>query len=388
MLIRSITENETEGFLNILCLVFNLYKDSAKQIFYKDPFFDLSHKLACFENDTMVSCLTIIPSGLRIGSANVPIGGIAGVATLPEYRRKGYAGNLLSYAVSKQCPNLGYYLTALHAVDDFLYKQHGFITSTISHYCRFSSKTLPAYSEYSLIRDINKDDPADYMGMNSLYNKHILEDNNGALRTDGRWHIIYNILPNRKLVVCKEQQRITGYAHMEHTKHSLIIHEMIADTETAVRALLGYLSKQNSDNIEWHTSISQLIKFGIDPGTAIPQPGAMMCVTDLEQLLKLLYKDNFAPIMHDRNDTLSIIVKNEERCILTINNQGICQSDISSSQYIELDMLSMVQLITGYKSTAIAYETGNINISGSNALELADLLFPPRDPFIGSPDQF
>ena len=114
---RTITEAETDRFLDILCTVFHLDKDRAASIFYSEPFFDLGRKWALFDDGQMKSILTVTPLEFGFGSAV----GVAGVATLEENRGRGYAQRLLEESLDKVAlPAL------LFAHDTVVYHRVGF----------------------------------------------------------------------------------------------------------------------------------------------------------------------------------------------------------------------------------------------------------------------
>ena len=74
---------------------FELNVDAARPIYYGDPYYDLSHKRVLnVPGAGILSCLTVVPLGVRIGGVPVPAGGIAGVATQPEFQRQGHAAAL------------------------------------------------------------------------------------------------------------------------------------------------------------------------------------------------------------------------------------------------------------------------------------------------------
>ncbi len=93
--IRTIEYSEAGTFLRLLCDVFGLDFDRASSVFFADPLFDLERKWALFESGQMVSILTT--TGLTFGWGRAL--GIAGVATLEEYRGRGYAEQLLARAL-------------------------------------------------------------------------------------------------------------------------------------------------------------------------------------------------------------------------------------------------------------------------------------------------
>lgn len=93
--IRTIKAEEGDEFLQILCTVFGLDFDRAKQVFYTDPLFELDRKWALFEAGRMVSILTT--TGLEFGWGKAI--GIAGVATLEAERRRGLGSALIEHVL-------------------------------------------------------------------------------------------------------------------------------------------------------------------------------------------------------------------------------------------------------------------------------------------------
>lgn len=119
--IRAIRPDETETFLKLLCDVFALDFGRAYDVFHTEPFFDLERKWALFEGREMVSILTTTPLIFGWGRAV----GIAGVATLPERQREGYATMLLQ-RVLKESERRGEGPALLFARETKLYEKNGF----------------------------------------------------------------------------------------------------------------------------------------------------------------------------------------------------------------------------------------------------------------------
>ncbi|MBN1680942.1 MAG: GNAT family N-acetyltransferase [Anaerolineae bacterium] len=76
-------------------------------------------------NDQIVAHVGIVERVLRIGSVNLTFGGIAAVLTLPEYRKRGYAAQLLQDAI-RRMHEVGYDLSLLTGIPRF-YDQFGFV---------------------------------------------------------------------------------------------------------------------------------------------------------------------------------------------------------------------------------------------------------------------
>src|ERR1043166_1319981 len=120
--IGTVKESELDSLLRLMCEAFSLPYVEARKIFYADPYFDLNNKLVLRVADRIVSCLTLVETSCWIGDGVVSLAGIAGVATLPSERRKGYASRLLTATVSI-LRERGYALTALFpSVYDFYQK--------------------------------------------------------------------------------------------------------------------------------------------------------------------------------------------------------------------------------------------------------------------------
>jgi predicted acetyltransferase len=119
--IRPIQPEETEEFLQLLCVVFRLDLIRTREIFYKEPFFDLNRKWALIENKKMLSILTTTPLQFGFGSTI----GIAGVATHPRARHKGLAKELLT-EVLRHAKESQEGSCLLFARDTRLYEQIGF----------------------------------------------------------------------------------------------------------------------------------------------------------------------------------------------------------------------------------------------------------------------
>lgn len=119
--IRTIDESEAEQFLHLLCLVFNLDIDMARSVFSSEPMFDLHRKWCLFEDGEMRTILTTTPLIFGWGRAF----GIAGVATRPEYRRRGYGQRILEHVLAHGKEN-GEPAALLFAHETKVYERVGF----------------------------------------------------------------------------------------------------------------------------------------------------------------------------------------------------------------------------------------------------------------------
>jgi GNAT superfamily N-acetyltransferase len=119
--IRPIRDTEAVSFLRLLCDVFGVDFSRARSIFFNEPMFDLNRKWALFEDGEMRSILTTVPLTFGWGKAI----GVAGVATVPEFRGQGLAAELLQ-GVLQVSAHRGEGPCALFATDPRLYSSLGF----------------------------------------------------------------------------------------------------------------------------------------------------------------------------------------------------------------------------------------------------------------------
>lgn len=118
---RRVTLEEESIFLRLLCDVFDLDFRRASSIFFAEPLHDSRQNWGLFVGDKLQSILTLTPLEFGFG----PVMGISGVATLPEFRGRGQAHELLAAAIA-QAESDGCAATCLFAHRLDLYADLGF----------------------------------------------------------------------------------------------------------------------------------------------------------------------------------------------------------------------------------------------------------------------
>jgi predicted N-acetyltransferase YhbS len=169
--IRPIQRSEADLFLSLLCDVFELDRARAQSIFFAEPLFDLQRKWALFEDGQMLSILTTVPLEFGWGRAI----GIAGVATIPDRQRQGFAGQLM-LRVLRDSQDQGEGHVMLFAHDTRLYQRLGF-------------KVLDEVIRGPIDADIEKDVPQslDFDQVKELYDSWAAGDASRLRRDGQRW---------------------------------------------------------------------------------------------------------------------------------------------------------------------------------------------------------
>ena len=100
MEIRASKESEFEEIVNLICTVFveKCRHRYASQI-YHDSSFQPHQSRVCVVDGKIVSHVRVSDRTIHIGHSIVRLGGIGMVATLPEYRHRGYASALMQDSI-------------------------------------------------------------------------------------------------------------------------------------------------------------------------------------------------------------------------------------------------------------------------------------------------
>ncbi len=95
--IRPISEGDIEAAHFLLAYSFTGDRSEEGRMKHVES---MGPALALYDDGQMAACLRIFPLQTFIHGASIPLGGISGVACLPEHRRKGYVGQLLRHALA------------------------------------------------------------------------------------------------------------------------------------------------------------------------------------------------------------------------------------------------------------------------------------------------
>ena len=256
--------DESEEFLQVICAGFNLDRRTARRFFYDDPYYEVNQRwglwLRHWSEWKLVSVLTAVPLTIRIGARAVPCYGIAGVATLPEYRRRGLASELLRATVDA-LRAAGVPLAILQAFDHKFYRKHGWETVGYLPQIRLAPAQLPRYNAPPLRRAY----PDDHEAVMRLYDACGARYTGSLVRDERRWEYLFWNLPN--LWVVDGQDGIEGYLFYDFVDSgwTLRVREMVWRTEQARRALIGWLAanEESVKAIEFNLPLEAWQQLGI-----------------------------------------------------------------------------------------------------------------------------
>jgi predicted acetyltransferase len=120
---RKLNRSDYSESLELSCYAFQ-YKLSEEDIKQRIESMKKQNILGIFDDGKLVSKLSIRPFHIWVENMKIKMGGIAGVATYPEYRRKGYVKELIKQSLIEMREN-GQIISVLHPFSYGFYRKYG-----------------------------------------------------------------------------------------------------------------------------------------------------------------------------------------------------------------------------------------------------------------------
>lgn len=391
--------DDAEPLLGVLCAAFGLDCEAARPLFYQDPYFDLSRKwVLTTPQGGLVACLTVIPSTLIVRGVALPTGGIAGVATHPSHQGRGYASHLLAETVKALAGEGAFPLSALFPYSEAFYRRLGWETAARA---RQWTGTLPLPQEPVRGGHVR---PA---FLSTPYDRELLQglramlppSQTGLCRRDHRrWRVLEMTTTHWEWHVFEAHDICSGYVALQRSDDPaapIIIHEMLAATEDARRALVTFLSQVSHSRVPlaWATSADLPAAFGL-PACAACQavdPGMMLRVVDLPAVLRALHPV-LAPALARARRSLTISALDPlfpgSAASWRLSAHGVEPGTAADPECLRAPVSALAPLVSGDCLPSALAAQGQLEASSPATLALADTLFPLTRPFIAPADQF
>lgn len=401
--LRAARHDELDAMLAVMCEAFMLPFEPAREIFYRDPYFDIERKRVLVKDGEVISCLTIVDTTMWIGAGTVKVGGIASVATKPSHRRQGYASTLLAGTLTT-LRDQGYALSALFPFSYRYYSRFGWERAGTQFHATFSPSSLPPYAD---ARDVRAALPSDRAEMARLYDAYSRHRTGHLLRDEKRWLYFFEYVKQK---VVYKRSAVEGYALYEINQEAdgtrvLRLLELVAMTEGARRGLAGFLAQQTDvTRIEYTTSWTGLRESGLlevctdTAGTGNYQievrPGVMFRLVDFQRALVAL-QPNFVGL----EGAVTLLVSDAHAPeglpqAVTLEGDGKsvavrpAKRSANPRCRIEGDVRAWSQVLVGYRSLHDALALQRLRAYSTRAALLAEPLFPRLEPFIPTTDHF
>ncbi|MDR6553060.1 GNAT family N-acetyltransferase [Paenibacillus qinlingensis] len=196
-----------------------------------------------FDENRLAAKLMVINLNTWINGQLFQMGGIASVATWPEYRRQGMVGQLLSHSLNVM-KEAGQVLSFLAPFSFPFYRKYGW--EGYSDYLRYeiaaNQLPKPEVAEGSLLRRIE----ADAAVLNPIYEAYAQRFNGMLLRTEVWWRRVFNRKQGIVTLYLNPAGEPEGYIIYQVKERVLTVHEMVPLTDDAHRALWRLIANHDS----------------------------------------------------------------------------------------------------------------------------------------------
>jgi predicted acetyltransferase len=198
----------------------------------------------CIFNDEILTAkLHLLPLEIWLGKEKFSMGGIAGVATYPEYRRKGYVRSLISHSLERM-KNQGMIFSMLHPFNINFYRKYGWEVFAYFDKVYLKKKDLQPMSEVKgFVRRFNKDSYPDEL--HSMYDQYAKEHNGMLVRTQEWWK--ERSITDLWIAIYYDEVKVPqGYISYEVKNEKMKVEEFVPLTSGARLGLWNYICQHDS----------------------------------------------------------------------------------------------------------------------------------------------
>jgi predicted acetyltransferase len=352
-----------------------------------------------FDGDQLVAQVRIRPLRTYLQGRIVEMGGIAAVASWPEYRRGGIVASLLirSLSVMKEA---GQSISFLTPFSFAFYRRYGWETYTDRKRLTVETALLPRIESARVPGQVVRVDQ-DIDLLSPLYELYASKFN-GMLNRSKEWS--KELLERKKgqVSVYRDVQGVPqGYVHYQVKSNELFIHELITLNHEAQLGLWRYIANHDSmiQKVVYMAPSNDSLSFLLD-NPRIKQeiePYFMARVVDVEKLIEqysfLPSMDRKARWSENKPVSLSIHIHdpyalwNDGLWELTVAADGSATiSRMEADQHTALmplscDIQTLSTLLMGYMRANYLYEIGRLQ-GDRDAAQLLEAIVPESTTFL------
>lgn len=200
--------------------------------------------LGIFDGDVLASKLHVLPQQLFLGGQSIPFGGIAGVATWPEYRRKGHVRQLMKQSlVEMRSQNIG--LSMLHPFDIEFYRRFGWELTHYSRSIQMKPQDIPSFKKMNgNVARVTYDQH--HQALHNIYSRHAKRYGLMLNRNEYWWR--NRVLSEDSILIMSynENGLENGFLLASLSREQLTIEEWFYDSYSAFQQLLTWIRNHDS----------------------------------------------------------------------------------------------------------------------------------------------
>jgi predicted acetyltransferase len=325
-----------------------------------------------FQEGSLAAKLHLLSLEVWLGNVKYPLGGVAGVATYPEYRRNGFVRRLLSHALDEM-NDKGQTISMLHPFDIHFYRKFGWEVFAYFNKLYIQKKDLiPLKNTNGIIKRFTKETcPAE---LNELYDRYA-NNHNGMLVRKEEWWKERCIGDLWIAIYYDENQVPQGYLSYEVKNEKMKVEEFIPLSAEARHGLWNFICQ--------HDSMINEAELVLNPNEPLPfllrnprvkmerYPYFMNRIVNVENFLKEYLKNS------EFDDRLMITIRDEQA---DWNNGTFLveRHDIRKSSSVEntlkMDINTLSAVLFGVYTPKALMEMGKIEGTCEETFKLEKLI--------------
>ncbi|QSO47679.1 GNAT family N-acetyltransferase [Alicyclobacillus mengziensis] len=354
---------------------------------------------AVYVNNNLAAKLHLLPFSVYIGGVPFAMGGVAGVATWPEYRRGGRVAQLLHHALGVM-KDAGQVVSLLAPFSFSFYRKYGWEHCIDRKQYTIHKVDWPKFSDAvgSVRRsdDLNELKPP-YETFASRYSGMLQRTDEWWQRREKRWGTAI------RAGYQTESGAAEGYIVYQVKQSTLTIHEFVYITEEARQGLWNFINNHDSmaDKVTLIAPTNDVLPFLL-PNPRITQeivPYFMARIVDVEKFLRQFPFVRF-PLAHDASNLSNTLLNIRVTDVHAPWNEGTFQvrlpvadsgdvtverlsvdSSDSLLDVVSMDIQTLTAVMFGYQRPSLLQQLGRI--SGSReTIQALEQSLPPQTPFL------
>ena len=341
-----------------------------------------SHEVyGIMEGEDLAAKLHLIPFHIYIGKEKFKMGGVAGVATYPEYRRSGYVKELLQHSLQTMKKD-GFTVSMLHPFAVTFYRKYGWELCANLLVCHLTKSDLVMKKQVNgTVKRFNKENhPEEVEKLYETFAEHF----SGMLVRNEKWWLqaVYEDLT--LAIYYDENKSAAGYMLYKIENYKMTVDEFVPLHNEARNGLWNFICQHDSMIKELEMTVSeneQLLYTLQEPRVKTEiKPYFMGRIVDVEQFLKQ-YELNWNNIQQEIILHITDSFAPWNNVSVRLANYEIAIIEEPMDKGIKLDINALSTILLGYKRPLELNELELI--SGSEEeIRAFENVVPVRKPFI------
>ncbi|HDR7136917.1 TPA: GNAT family N-acetyltransferase [Bacillus cereus] len=341
-----------------------------------------SHEIyGIMEGKDLAAKLHLIPFHIYIGKEKFKMGGVAGVATYPEYRRSGYVKELLQHSLQTMKKD-GFTVSMLHPFAVTFYRKYGWELCANLLVCHLTKSDLVMKKQVNgTVKRFNKENhPEEVEKLYETFAEHF----SGMLVRNEKWWLqaVYEDLT--LAIYYDENKSAAGYMLYKIENYKMTVDEFVPLHNEARNGLWNFICQHDSMIKELEMTVSeneQLLYILQEPRVKTEiKPYFMGRIVDVEQFLKQ-YELNWNNVQQEVILHITDSFAPWNNVSVRLANYEIAIIEEPMDKGIKLDINALSTILLGYKRPLELNELELI--SGSEEeIRAFENVVPVRKPFI------